>query len=132
MILKKKNYTEKRSILKKIKMSSIGKYLYYLHISHFLFREYILQMTLNFWFNSCFGSRYSSINFTLKKKTFCISVYNLPNTSFSGDKYIWKLSVFLAKPYDKPILREVNITKFFSHCPKISSFISPSPYFSDL
>ena len=67
-----------------------------------------LLLTLKFLFQSCFGSRFSSINLILwKKRPLCTFVYTFPNTSFSGDKYIWKLSVFQAKPYNKPIWREV-------------------------
>ena len=75
-----------------------------------------LLLTLKFWFQSCFGSRFSSINLILwKKRPLCKFVYSFPNISFSGDKYIWKLSVFQAKSYDKPIWREV--ARYFNSLP---------------
>ena len=75
-----------------------------------------LLLTLKFGFQSCFGSRFSSINLILwKKRPLCKFVYSFPNISFSGDKYIWKLSVFQAKSYDKPIWREV--ARYFNSLP---------------
>ena len=110
MIFNKKNNSRKNDLCKRKKKPCHPQGINFLtYTFHTFFSGNIsLLLILKFWSQSCYGFRFSSINLIFRKKRpLCKFVYIFPNISFLGDKYIWKMSVFQAKPYDNPILREV-------------------------